>query len=156
MQKPRMRVAVVMQRRTTTNRWQAEAWAPLGVLTGAPEGEPRLLVDEPAETQWLYPGLEITLRQPDADGYFLNVSTSEPRVFVLWRMEDERAVPHYLTVSYSEASSWMDAGEEVDSVPMPPEIFAWVGEFVEQHYRPEPKRRVRPQSFRRPGERARS
>jgi len=113
-----------------------------------------VLVEERGTTQWLYPGLEIVLRQPDADGYYLNVSTDEPRVFVLWRMEGELAVPHHVTVSYSEASCWMDGGEQVDSVPMPPELFAWVGEFVEQHYRPEPKRRVRPQSFRPPKDRA--
>ena len=150
-----MRVAVIMQQRATANRWQTEVWEPLGVLTGAPDREPRLLVEERDATQWLHPGLEIVLRQPDADGYYLNVSTRDPRVFVLWRMEDGRGVPHHLTVSYSEASSWMDGGEQVDSVPMPPEIFAWVGDFVETHYRPEPKRRIRPQSFRQPGERSR-
>ena len=151
-----MHVAVIMQQRATANRWQTEVWEPLGVLTGAPDTAPRRLVAERDRTQWLHPGLEIVLRQPDADGYYLNVSTRDPRVFVLWRMEDGRGVPHHLTVSYSEASSWMDGGEQVDSVPMPPEIFAWVGDFVEKHYRPEPKRRIRPQSFRQPGERSRS
>ncbi len=150
-----MHVAVIMQQRATANRWQTEVWEPLGVLTGAPDTAPRRLVEERDRTQWLHPGLEIVLRQPDADGYYLNVSTRDPRVFVLWRMEDGRGVPHHLTVSYSEASSWMDGGEQVDSVPMPPEIFAWVGDFVEKHYRPEPKRRIRPQSFRQPGERSR-
>ena len=31
---------------------------------------------------------------------------------------------------------------------MPPEIFAWVGEFVDANYRPEPKKRIKPRSFR--------
>ncbi|OGA17251.1 MAG: hypothetical protein A3I63_10115 [Betaproteobacteria bacterium RIFCSPLOWO2_02_FULL_66_14] len=154
MERPRIKVAVVMQRRETANRWQTHVWAPIGVLTGTPAAVPRRLVDERGEEQWLHSGLEIVLRTTDADGYYLNVSTQEPKVFVLWRMEGENAVPHHLTVSYSEASSWMDGGEQVDSVPMPPELFAWVGEFVEKYYRPEPKRRIRPQSFRPPGERA--
>jgi len=46
------------------------------------------------------------------------VSTQEPRVFVMWRMEQERAVPQFVTVSYDEASRWMDGGEQVDSVAM--------------------------------------
>ena len=36
---------------------------------------------------------------------------------------------------------------------MPPEIFAWVGEYVEQNYRPEPKKRIKPRSFVHPKDR---
>ena len=32
-------------------------------------------------------------------------------------------------------------------VAMPPEIYAWVGDYVEKNYRPEPKKRQRPKSF---------
>lgn len=116
----------------------------------------RRIVEQPGSEQWLYPNLQLSLRKADADGYYLNVSTAEPRVFVLWRDENGRGVPGLVTASYSEASCWMDAGENVDSVSMPPELFAWVGEFVEQNYRPEPKKRFRPQSFRNPKDRART
>lgn len=155
MNNPTFPVSIVMQRRALQNRWQSEVWEPHAVLAGAGEGAPRVLVDEPGLTQWLYPGLEIMLRVADADGYYLNVSTSEPCVFVLWRMEGERAVPAHLTVSYSEASSWMDGGEQVDRVPMPREIYDWVSEFVQRHYRPQPKKKIRPQSFKSPKDRAR-
>jgi len=94
-------------------------------------------------------------RVADADGYFLNVTTSEPSVFVMWRLEAERAVPRHVTVSYSEASSWMEGGENVDRVPMPPDILAWVRDFVVKNYRPQPKKKIRPQSFKSPRERAR-
>jgi len=70
-------------------------------------------------------------------------------------MEGERAVPCHLTLSYSEASSWMDGGEQVDRVPMPREIYDWVSGFVQQHYRPQPKKKIRPQSFKSPKDRAR-
>jgi len=50
----------------------------------------------------------------------------------------------------------MDGGEQVDSVAMPAGVFAWVGEFVEKNYRPEPRKRIKPQSFRSPKDRARS
>lgn len=147
-------VAVVMQRRETANRWQTEVWEPVGVLPDyAGGGEPRAIVESPGTTQWLYPDLPLTLHRDEAEGYYLNVSTQNPRVFVLWRMEQERAVPHYVTVSYSEASRWMDGGAQVDSVAMPAELFAWVGEYVENNYRPEPKKRVKPRSFMHPKDR---
>ena len=30
---------------------------------------------------------------------------------------------------------------------MPVEVFAWVGEYVERNYRPEPRKRIKPRSF---------
>ena len=156
MEKPQFPVSVIMQRRTLHNRWQSEAWEPAGVLAEAGEGAPRLVLEEADRAQWLYPGMHILLRAADADGYFLNLSTNEPCVFVLWRLEEGgRAAPHHLTLSYSEASSWMDGGEQVDRVPMPREIYDWASAFVELHYRPPVKQRIRPQSFKSPKDRAR-
>ena len=148
-------VSVLMQCRALQNVWQSEVWEPQAVLAEAGEGEPRLCHEEPGLRQWIYPRMQLHLRVADADGYFLNVSTAEPSVFVLWRMQDERAVPAHLTASYSEASSWMDGGEQVDRVPMPRAIFDWVSEFVQRHYRPQPKKKIRPQSFKSPKDRAR-
>lgn len=149
------RVAVVMQRRSLDSPWQSHVWEPVGVLTGY-EGEerPRVIVQDPDITQWLYPGLRIVLQRSEAEGYFHNMSAAAPNVFVLWRPEHERAVPHYVTVSYDEASRWMDGGAQVDAVAMPHAMRAWVREFVERHYRPEPKKRLRPRSFLAPKDRA--
>jgi hypothetical protein len=36
---------------------------------------------------------------------------------------------------------------------MPPSIFAWVGEYVEKNYRPEPRKRIKPRSFIHPKDR---
>ena len=56
----------------------------------------------------------------EAEGYYLNLSAPQPFVFVNWHDEDGRAVPKIVTVSYNEAARLMDAGEQVDGVPMPP------------------------------------
>jgi len=145
-----------MQCRAVENRWQSEVWEPSGVLSNY-EGaaEPRVLVERAGLTQWLYPGLEIVVRKSEAEGYYHNVSSAEPSVFILWRIENARAVPQFATVSYDEASRWMDGGESVDRVAMPADLFAWVGEFVEQNYRAGPKKRIKPQSFLSPKDRAR-
>ena len=105
------RIAVIMQRRPLENRWQSELWEPVGVLEGFDdETAPRVLVDTEDAKQWLYPGFELTLTLAEAEGYYHNVSSNQPCVFVLWRMDDGRAVPQYATVSYDEASRWMDGG----------------------------------------------
>jgi len=148
-------VAIIMQRRAIDNPWQSHVWEPAGILPGDGNdaGAPRLIVEGPTVTQWLYPGLDLVLRRSEAEGYFHNVSAQAPQVFVLWRMEGERAVPHYLTLSYDEASRWMDGGAQVDPLPMPEPLIAWVRGFVEENYRPEPKKRLRPRSFLSPQDR---
>jgi hypothetical protein len=143
-----MPLAVVMQRRALNNRWQSEQWEPYGVVVNY-EGprDPSRMVDEGAITQWLHPGFELKLFKDETEGYYLNVSSNEPKIFVMWRMEDEIAVPQFVTVSYNEAGRLMDGGEQVEPVPMPDEVMAWVGTYVEENYRPEVKKRRRPQSF---------
>jgi hypothetical protein len=141
-------VAIVMQRRALNNRWQSETWEPFSVVPNhAAGGAPSLLVEEGGITQWLHPGFELELFRDETEGYYLNVSSNEPGVFVMWRMEEGIAVPKFVTVSYNEAGRLMDGGEKVDTVPMPPEVMAWVGTYVEENYRPEVKKRRRPQSF---------
>jgi hypothetical protein len=160
MEKPTRILAVVMQRRASKNRWQSEFWEPWSVLASdEPKGPARKLVDGPELSQWLYPGFELVLHRDEAEGYYMNVSSEAPKIFVLWRMaeEDEAqqpgALPVEITASYDEAGRWMDGGHQIDNVPMPPEIFAWVGEYVEKNYKPEPKKRKKPRSFVHPKDR---
>lgn len=161
MEKPKKMLAVIMQRRALANRWQSEAWEPWSVLeSDEPGGRPRLLVQESGVAQWLHPGFELVLHRDEAEGYYMNVSSGAPKIFVLWRMLEEpelrgdlRAVPVLVTASYDEAGRWMDGGHSVDNVPMPLEIFAWVGEYVEKNYRPEPRKRTKPRSFIHPKDR---
>ena len=154
MEKPRFPVAVVMQRRQLDNRWQSVAWEPRSVIPSIePKGAPRLLVDEAGTQQWLYPGFELVLHRDEAEGYYLNVSVPGARVFVLWRLDDDQGMPLDVTASYNEGARWLDGGHSVDGVSMPAEVYAWVGEYVEQNYRPEPRKRIKPRSFVHPKDR---
>jgi len=151
-EKPKFPIAVVMQRRVSQSRWVDHVWEPIGVLSGH-EGAPRQLVDRPDVKQWLHPGFALVLHRDELEGYYLNVSASEPRVFVLWRMEGENGLPLDVTVSSEEGGRWLDGGHSVDALAMPADIFAWVGEYVENNYRPEPKQRIKPRSFVHPKDR---
>ena len=156
MQIPPKTLAVIMQRQLTRNRWESVAWAPWAVLeSDEAAGEPRLLVDQGDVQQWLHPGFELAIHRDETEGYYLNVSSGSPRIFVLWRMDDanEKAIALQTTASYYEGGRWMDAGNSVDSVTMPPAIFAWVGDYVERNYRPEPRKRIKPRSFVHPKDR---
>ena len=154
MDKPTFAISVIMQRRVLESRWADHAWEPLGVVPGRiEESGPRLLVDEGGLQQWLHPGHLLVLHKDECEGYYLNVSATDPRVFILWRVDEGSAVPAEVTVSCEEGGRWLDAGHSVDGVPMPAEIYAWVGDYVEKNYRPEPKKRIKPRSFLHPKDR---
>jgi hypothetical protein len=151
-EKPSFDIAVVMQRRPVKSRWADSMWEPHGVLAD-PGGNARLLREADGVTQWLHPGLQLVLHKDELEGYYMNVSAPEPRVFILWRMDGENALPVEVTVSSDEAARWLDGGHSVDGVAIPPAIFAWVGEYVENNYRPQPQKRIKPRSFQHPKDR---
>jgi hypothetical protein len=66
---------------------------------------------------------------------------------VLAKTEATCAVPHRICVSYNEAARLLDGGESVDLVPMTEEHASWLQEYVNENYRPEPKKRHKPASF---------
>jgi len=147
-------LAVVMQRRNARSRWASVIWEPVSVLeSDEPPGAARLMLSHEDCEHWLQPGFELAIHRDETEGYYMNVSSGSPRVFVLWRMEGEQGLPVQITVSYNEGGRWLDGGNSVDSVTMPPAIFGWIGEYVEKNYRPEPKKRIKPRSFVHPKDR---
>ena len=141
-----------MQRRPLQSRWADSMWEPHGVLAD-PGGAARVLREADGVTQWLHPGFKLVLHKDELEGYYMNVSAPEPRVFILWRMEEDHALPVEVTVSSDEAARWLDGGHSVDGAAIPPQIFAWVGDYVEKNYRPQPQKRIKPRSFVHPKDR---
>lgn len=141
-------LSVVMQHRVLDNRWGSEVWEPVEVRPDAGgAAEPTRLSGENGATRWLHHGLKLTLMLDECEGYWQNLVSPGPRVFVMWRMQDERAVPEAISASYDQASTWLDAGESMEGVAMPEALALWLGDYVKAHFHPVKKRRIRPQSF---------
>jgi hypothetical protein len=138
-------LAVVMERVRLANRWATERWEAKGVVRdlASPGSSERVIVNDPDLTQILFPGLTLRLHPDEAEGYYLNITSPQPKVFVLWRMRDGTAHPAQLSVSYHEGARWMDAEETVDGVALPADLLPWIAEFAAAHYRPEPRRKAR-------------
>ncbi len=144
-------VDVLMERVPLANRWVSERWLPHSVIPvaegAAVPGAPECIADGPAGTTWRFPGMTVELHPTEAEGYFLNLTSTSPLVFVMWRMAEDGAMPparpEQLTLSYNEAGRSMDGGETVDGVPLPEAIRAWMAPYVAEHYKPEPKRKVK-------------
>ena len=138
-------VAVIMERVRLVNRWATEKWEAKGVVLDIQQqsSDERVIVDGDTVTQILFPARTLRLERAEAEGYYLNITSPQPKVFVLWRMRDEVARPELLTVSYNEGTRWADSGENVDGVALPVDLLPWMAEFVAEHYQPEPKKKPR-------------
>ena len=156
--RPAVRVAVVMEREANPNAWEAWRYRLVDVVPHehAFGTEARVLRDDGRLQRTLHPNFTLALFRDEAEGYYLNLSSGAPVWFVMWRIDDEdpsRAQPETVSVSYTEAGRWLDAQERVDNVPLPTDLVEWLQAWTDAHYRPEPKKRRRPQSFLAPGER---
>jgi hypothetical protein len=157
-ERPAIEVAVVMRRERIDHRWQPWRWILAEVVAQEPGfgSEPRLMHTNEREEVWLHPGFKVELFRDDAEGYDLNATTDAPCWFVLWRMEEEPTIapqplarPVMVSLSYHDAGRWLDAQETVEQVPAPPEVIAWMRAFADEHRVVEPKKRKRPESFKR-------
>lgn len=136
-----MPIAIIMQRRAPQHRWADDAWAAVGVVPD--RGDlPRLqmLSESPDRDYYLVSGLELELYTDENEGYYENCMAPESKVFVLWRMEEGKAIPVRASVSYVEGTRMFDSGEAADGVTMPAEIYAWVADYLRKNYTPRPRK----------------
>jgi Protein of unknown function (DUF3305) len=152
----RFPVSVIFQRTTLENRWVSERWEPIAVVppSVAPPGDnvrgsPAAVKigDDASGTRWRFDGHAFELHPTESEGYYLNLVAPEPKAFLMWRHTedggDPPVFPVIVTVSYNQAARMLDGGERVDAVPLPAGILAWMEPFVAEHYRPEPRKKVR-------------
>jgi hypothetical protein len=149
----RFPVVVVMERVPLANRWVDARWQP-GAVIPVSDADPEASPERPAciadgadGTAWSFPGHAVELHPSEGEGYYLNLTAPEPKAFVMWRPAEDGEEPAarvvLVTLSYNEAARMLDGGERVDSVPLARELFDWMKPFVEQHYRPEPRKKIR-------------
>lgn len=146
--RPTQMAAVVLQREDVDNRWETQRWELLAVVPDM-GGDVRSIQVDRGLLHRLHPGFELVLYADEAEGYYLNASSEAPSVFVSIRTDEASGdvYPFQATLSYNEAARWMDGGEKVERALAWDELAAWMGQWVEDNYRPEPKRRQRPKSF---------
>jgi len=158
-QRPAIEVAVILRKERiegAMSRWQTWRWVLDDVVRQEPGfgSEPRLLYKDDSGERWMHGGMRVELFEDDTEGYQLNATTPSPGWFVLWRMEEEASVadepiarPVVVSLSYHDASRWLDAQETVEQLPAPADVVEWLRAFIAEFYQPEVKRPKRPESF---------
>jgi hypothetical protein len=139
------RLAVIMERVKLANRWATERWEAKGVVPDVtpPGSGEQVIVSGERMTQILFPGFLVRLQPDESEGYLYNITSPQPKIFVMWHMDGEIAIPDRVTVSYHEGARWMDSEENVGGVELPADLVPWIAEFATLHYKPEPKKKKR-------------
>lgn len=150
-QVPSRWVRVVIAKRPQASEWHPFRWELEGVHWCpeiVAESEPPVFSGDSHRVGCFF---KVTLYPDEADGYYLNLTSRYPAWFVHWRLDEEveGAVPsvNFVTLSYNEAGRILDSSELVENLPVDPDTAAWLAEFTQEHFVPEPRKRQRPQSF---------
>ncbi|MHA1598715.1 MAG: DUF3305 domain-containing protein [Alphaproteobacteria bacterium] len=148
--KPEIRIAetmpigIILERRDSEHPWQDHQWQLAGILPG---GEPRddwqILRQGDGWIHYYAGTLVIELFRRETEGYKVNLSNDPPLVYVVLRDGDDDDAPEInpfmATVCPYEAQDYQINGEDrVYGVAMPPEIIAWLSDFIERHHVDEP------------------
>jgi hypothetical protein len=155
-------VSVLMRYQLTPNNvWSNGQWDVSGVVVGEIGekfgGDKQVIRNDTRNREYLCAGLTVELYKDDAESYYHNLMSDDPKAFVVCRTDetdDNQCEPFLVTLSYGEATSYMEVDELVYSVAMPPELYRWVEQFVLEHYVPEKKRKRRRENWKDAGKRA--
>ena len=134
-----MPVSVVIERRDSDSRWQDFVWCPIGVVARSATERWKLLSQGEGWAHFQVGPLELELHRGETEGYLVNLAQSPPLVFVVLRRgeeaEDMDVEPFHVTVCPYEASVYSESGDEiVEGVAMPPEVSAWLADFVARYH----------------------
>lgn len=144
----RITLAVLTAREAVNdNPWITERWRVLGVVAGESFGaarERRVARSAPDSEQYLWTGLPLCLNVSEADSYYYNLIGDNPCVYIFGHRDTSgEFVPTQVSIEYIDAMAHAETGNEVFSVPMPPEVYRKVEEFVLEHFVPEEPRQSR-------------
>lgn len=129
-------IAVLMKRRRMVSRWSEPGWQPVSVhIDRADRDGVVTSIHIDAET-CQSSGMSLQLYPDENDGYFENWAAPEPKVFIRWRLEQDRPVLVCASLSYGEGTRMLDSGDPADGIPMPPDVHAWLGVYLRRHYAP--------------------
>ena len=142
-------VSVLVEYQTVhDNRWIDGRWVVNGVVAAAPsnnaELDCKLVHTDDAGRQYLWTGLAIELHRDDAESFYCNLMSDNPGVFVICEEHPDRPLqPFIVTLSYSEATTYMETDQRVERVEMPAELYRWLEQYVLANYVPEKKKKRR-------------
>lgn len=137
-------LGVVIRRLPGVTRWAKWSWRVVAVLPGAPDADWVELRREGDSVEYHAATVAMELWRTDTEAYQTALNTDTPSVYVVLRQDPEAdegrdLTVHLVTASPYDAQDYTDSGEEiVERVPMPPQLIAFIRDFIATHHKDEP------------------
>jgi len=134
---------VVIRKQPGVTRWAKWVWRAVAVLPGAGPADWRELRREGEAVEYHAATCTLQVHRADTEAYLVALSNDPPSVYVVLRPAADAPMGFdyevfCVTASAYEAQDYLDSGEEiVEAVPMPPNLIAWLSDFVGRHHREE-------------------
>ncbi|MCW8935867.1 MAG: DUF3305 domain-containing protein [Gammaproteobacteria bacterium] len=136
-------VTVIMEKQPArSSQWVDYIWTAIGVMVDNTDkvlDEPRIDDNEDDVQLKKCSGYQVTLHVDECDSYYQNLMSPTPHCFIVVREDEENDEPEpfIVSLSFDEAHAYLEGGEEVFAVDIPPEIYQWTEAFVLENYCPQ-------------------
>jgi len=136
-------VAVIMHRsQIQRGPWSVASWRALSVVAGehlVGRDSGRTPIHEAdGEAKYLWSGLALDLFRDLAEDYWYNLTGDSPSLFVICHESpDGELTPFRVTADADSASVCLESDDQVFAVPIPPEIYQRIEQFVVAHFVPQ-------------------
>jgi len=144
---------VVLQRTIDRSRkWAIPNWSLHSIVSGeklqqgttARQGAQTVLIYEDEDTRRsLHGGLSLNLFKDGGEGYWYNLLSNDPYLFVICEGEPSamEVVPLYITANQDEATGHLETDDLVLSIAMPDDLRELLERYVMDHYEPRQKKK---------------
>ncbi len=135
-------VSVILRREIDrTKRWGYPTWSVEGILTGeetGQSGEHMSGSDSEDSVTSFHDGLLLELFKDGSEGYWYNLLSEEPYLFVVCEGEQSamQIEPVFVTANQDEATGHLESDDIVLPVVMPESIRDLLERYVVNHYEP--------------------
>jgi len=142
-------VAVVMQRtEVRRGQWSVPSWSAVSVVAGdnlVGKGSGRSpIYERDGEAQFLWSGLALALYHDLAEEYWYNLTGDKPSLYVICNESpDGDLSPFRVTADHDSAAVCLESDDQVFAVPIPPEIYQYLEQFVVKHFVPRERKQRR-------------
>ena len=131
-------VGVIVEKRKAASPWIDHTWGAVAVMPGLPEAPRMTEIETIGDTTRYYLGASnVVLASVDTAQYRDNLMSGAPKLWVVMREEEPDGGLSLVTVTAdpTEGEGNTEAGSNlVDTVPMVPDIAAFVAAFVDEHH----------------------
>ena len=140
-------IAVILDRKIdTSKKWAVPSWQVFSIVSGEDTNTNEQHVTEHEDgtvNRFYWGGLKLNLYKDGTEGYWYNLLSQTPYLFVICEGEigDKEVKPRYVTANQDEANGHLESDDLVLSIAMPASIRQLLEQYVIAYYRPVKKKK---------------